>query len=95
MDKEASRKLLEAVLAEHPELLKELMPARESELKTVITTVRTTEGLMERIDALVQKLSGTTYLDYKGNKLSRSDVIRGALERGVAELEQRVQEIKT
>jgi metal-responsive CopG/Arc/MetJ family transcriptional regulator len=45
--------------------------------------------LMERVDALVQKLSGTKHLKHRG-KLSRSEVIRGALERGVAELEKLV-----
>lgn len=91
MDKKASRNVLKAVLQEYPELLNELVPpTREPELKAIVTTIRTTEALMERIDALVLKLSGTNYLDYKGNKLSRSDVIRGALERGVAELEQLV-----
>lgn len=86
MDKEASRKVLKAVLQEHPELLNELMPAREPELKVMVTTIRTTEALMRRIDALVRQLSGTNYLKQKG-KLSRAAVIRGALERGVAELE--------
>lgn len=86
MDKEASRNVLKAVLQEHPELLNELVPVSESQLKAIVTTLRTTEALMERIDALVRKLNGTQYLKYKG-KLSRAAVIRGALERGVAELE--------
>lgn len=86
MDKEASRNLLKAILQEHPELLNELVPTQESQLKTIVTTIRTTEALMGRVDALVRKLSGTNYLNYKG-KLSRAKVIRGALERGVAELE--------
>jgi predicted DNA-binding protein len=89
MDKEASRNVLKAVLQEHPELLNELVPDRESGLKAVVTTIRTTEVLMERVDALVQKLSGTKHLKHRG-KLSRSEVIRGALERGVAELEKLV-----
>lgn len=86
MDKEASRNVLKAVLQEHPELLNELVPAQESQLKAIVITLRTTEALMERIDALVRKLSGTNYLKQKG-KLSRAEVIRRALERGVAELE--------
>jgi len=89
MDKEASRKVLKAVLQEHPELLNELMPDRESGLKAVVTTIRTTEVLMKRVEALVRKLNGTNHLKYKG-KLSRAEVIRGALERGVAELEKLV-----
>lgn len=89
VDKEASRNVLKAVLQEHPELLNELVPDRESELKVIVTTIRTTEALMKQIDALVRKLNGTKHLKYRG-KLSRSDVIRGALERGVAELEKLV-----
>ena len=87
MDKEASRKVLKAVLQEHPELLNELVP--ESQLKAVVTTIRTTEALMGRIDILVRQLNGTKHLKHRG-KLSRSEVIRGALERGVAELEKLV-----
>ena len=89
MDKEASRKVLKAILQEHPELLNELVPAPESQLKAIVTTIRTTEALMERVKALVRQLNGTNHLKYKG-KLSRADVIRGALERGVAELEKLV-----
>ena len=89
MDKDTARKVLQELLREHPELLEDTAqkPLSPAERKPVSTTVRTTEAVMERIDALVDRLQGTNLIDYRGNKLNRSDVIRTALEKGVKELE--------
>lgn len=89
MDKVTANALLQEILKEHPELLakKEDRPLTPEEKKTVSTTVRTTQAVSNRIDALTEKLQGTTLIDYRGEKLNRSDVIRNALEKGVTELE--------
>jgi len=89
MDKDTAQKLLQELLREHPELLQDTKqkPLSPAERKTVSTTVRTTEAVMIRVDELVDKLQGTSLIDYRGSKLNRSDVIRTALERGVKELE--------
>jgi hypothetical protein len=92
MDKTAAKTLLQEILKEHPDLLaKEDKPLTPEERKTISTTVRTTEAVSIRIDALVDKLQGTALIDYRGNKLNRSDVIRAALEKGVRELEKLIE----
>ena len=89
MDKDTAKKVLQELLREHPELLEDTAqkPLSPAERKPVSTTVRTTEAVMTRIDALVDRLQGTNLIDYRGNQLNRSDVIRTALEKGVNELE--------
>ena len=93
MDKSTANALLQEILKEHPELLakKEDRTLTPEERKTVSTTVRTTQVVSNRIDALVDKLQGTTLIDYKGNQLNRSDVIRAALEKGVTEIEKLIE----
>lgn len=89
MDKSAAQTLLAELLREHPDLRDQIaQPPRLSpaEKKPVATTIRTTQSIMDRIGELVQKLDGTPHIDYRG-KLSQSDVIRAALEKGVRELE--------
>jgi hypothetical protein len=93
MDKSTANALLQEILREHPELLEatESKPLSPEERKTISTTVRTTQAVSNRIDALAEKLQGTALIDYKGNQLNRSDVIRAALEKGVTELEKLIE----
>ena len=88
MDRETSKNILRAVLKEYPDLMNEY--SEKSSLdksgKTVVTTIRITESMKNRVEKLTRELK-TNHLDYKGNKPSRSDIIREALERGIENLE--------
>ena len=88
MDKNAATALIQALLDEHPELLQYFTgDGTKPPAVPATITIRTSEELLERADSLAAKFRGTRRIPYRGRKLSRSDVIRAALEKGVRELE--------
>lgn len=91
MDKTAAASLMQELLKEHPELLQDF--TGNSSLPPPVpatVTIRTSKDLLERADSLVPKFKDTRKIPFRGQKLTRSDVFRAALEKGVKELEKLV-----
>ena len=91
MDKTAASTLVQELLKEHPDLLHSFIGAdTRPESVPVTVTIRASKELLERANLLLPKFIGTRKIPFRGKKLSRSDVLRAALERGVRELEKLV-----